>query len=141
MWYNAAIAAVLRSPLHPLLSGQIMLITYTGRKSGAIFTTPVNYVPDEDVLWIVSARDRTWWRNARGGLAVSLHLRGRDVPATAVAVESEAAVAKALERICELRPRYARPLGIAFSAEGAADAASLQRAAQPRVVVRAMVQA
>ena len=76
MWYNAVIAALLRSPLHALLSGQIMLISVTGRKSGATFTAPVNYIQDEDVLWVVSARDRTWWRNARGGCAVSLRLRG-----------------------------------------------------------------
>lgn len=140
MWYNGAVAALLRSPLHPLVSGQMMLITYTGRKSGVTYSTPVNYVRDEEVLWIVSSRERTWWRNMRGGLPVSLRLCGREAPAAAVVVESEAGVAKALNRICELDARYARALGIVVAENGTADEDALRRAAQSRVVVRAVVQ-
>lgn len=139
-WYNPIIAALLRSPLHAVLSGQVMLVTYTGRKSGQRYTMPVNYVQDEDVLWTVSLRERTWWRNARGGMAVSLRLRGRDVAATATAVESEAGVARALAHICALNPRYARALGIAPAATRTPETGSLRQAAQPHVVVRTVVQ-
>ena len=33
--FNPLISSLLRSPLHRLLSKQIMLITYMGRKSGS----------------------------------------------------------------------------------------------------------
>ena len=140
MWYNSIIAAVLRSPLHGLLSSQMMLVTYTGRRSGKRFTAPVNYVQDEDVLWTVSLRERTWWRNARDGLTVTLRLRGRDTAATATAVESEAAVAKALAHICALNPRYAPSLGIACADGGSPEAGSLQQAARSHVVVRTVAE-
>jgi hypothetical protein len=69
MWYNPIMLWLLRSPLHGMLSGNTLVITYTGRKSGKVFSTPVNYVRDVEVLWTVSYRRRTWWRN--GGLTVT----------------------------------------------------------------------
>ena len=36
---NLFVASMLRSPLHGLLSGSVMLITVTGRKSGRRYTT------------------------------------------------------------------------------------------------------
>ena len=56
---NSFIAWLLRSPLHGLLSGNTLLITVTGRKTGRPITTPVNYVRDGDRLWVISNRDRT----------------------------------------------------------------------------------
>lgn len=140
MWYNPLIAGVLRSPLHAMLSGQMMLVSYTGRKSGQRFTTPVNYVQDDEVYWTASLRERTWWRNMRGGLTVSLRLRGREVPAIATAIESEAGVAKALGHLCELNSRYARFLRIACDRDGWPEAASLGAAARRHVVIRTVVQ-
>jgi hypothetical protein len=69
MWYNSMMKWILRSPLHGLISKSTMLITYTGHKSGKLYTIPVNYVRDEDVLSVTSYRHRTWWRNLRGGTA------------------------------------------------------------------------
>lgn len=79
MWYNPLLILMLRSPLHPLLSGNTLALTYTGRKSGRTYTTPVNYVRDGDRLWATSYRTRTWWRNLRNGVPVSLRLQGREV--------------------------------------------------------------
>jgi hypothetical protein len=76
----------------------------------------------------------------RDGCAVSLRLRGREVPAAATAVESEAGVARALAHVCSLNPRYARALGVAPGAGGTPDGAALAQAAQPRVVIRALLQ-
>src|SRR5262249_17743027 len=41
---NPVIRALLRSPVHGLMSKSLMLITFTGRKSGRRYTTPVRYV-------------------------------------------------------------------------------------------------
>ena len=40
---NPAIKLILRSPLHGLMSKRLLLITFTGRKSGKQFTTPLGY--------------------------------------------------------------------------------------------------
>jgi hypothetical protein len=37
----------LRSPLHGILSKNFLLINFTGRKSGRVFTTPVSYSQDD----------------------------------------------------------------------------------------------
>ena len=76
MWYNTIMKWVLCSSLHGLLSKNIMLITFTGRKSGKVYTLPVNYVRDGDVFSVVSFRHRTWWRNLRGGAPASGSTQG-----------------------------------------------------------------
>ena len=67
---------ILRSPLHRLMSGKTMLVTVIGRKTGNRYTTPVHYAQRNDRLYLVSRDDRTWWRNLRGGGAVSALVRG-----------------------------------------------------------------
>lgn len=78
MWYNSMMKWLLRSPLHGLISKNIMLLTYTGRKSGKVYTVPVNYVRQSDHLSVVSYRHRTWWRNLRGGAPVTLLIQGQE---------------------------------------------------------------
>ncbi len=136
MWFNSPIAAILRSPLHGLMSGSVMLMTVTGRKSGTAYTTPVNYLSIGNELWTVSLRNRTWWRNLRGGAAVSLRLRGRVVQTTAQAVEPQAEVAQALAKLVEVSPGYARNLRIRRTPDGRADPSTLQDAARERIIVR-----
>jgi len=82
------VRALLRSPLHGLLSGSLLLVTYTGRKSGRMFTIPVLYAEnDADVLvYVGRSRDKVWWRNLRGSAPVAVRLRGRDLRGTATAV-------------------------------------------------------
>jgi hypothetical protein len=86
---NPAIRLLLQSPLHPLVSRQLALITVTGRKSGATYTIPVAYRPDgaEGVKIGVGWPERKrWWRNLRGeGAPVTLRLRGEERRGHAVA--------------------------------------------------------
>ena len=62
---NAAVAVLLRSPLHRVMSGSTDLIRYTGTRSGRTFVTPTQYVLDGDELIIMAGRPETksWWRN------------------------------------------------------------------------------
>ncbi len=41
-----------RSPLHFLVSKSIMLITFTGRKTGNRYTTPISYLPEGDTVTV-----------------------------------------------------------------------------------------
>jgi len=136
MWFNPLIAAVLRSPFHGMLSRSVMLMTVTGRKSRAAYTTPVNYLPVGEELWTVSFRNRTWWRNLRGGAAVTLRLRGGLVQTTALVVEPQAEVTQALAALFEAAPGYARALGVNRAPDGRLDASTLQVSARDRVIVK-----
>lgn len=76
---NDFMAWVLRSPFHGMLSNGMMLITITGRKTGRKFTTPVGYYREGEYLWVITSRERTWWKNLRGGAEVGLVLKRKHV--------------------------------------------------------------
>ena len=77
---NPVVRALLRSPLHPLLSRNLALVTYTGRRTGQEHTIPVGYrLEDGFVTIVVGAPERKrWWRNLRGGAPVRLTVRGAE---------------------------------------------------------------
>ncbi len=99
---NPVLSAVLRSPIHGAVDRSMLLITFTGRRSGRTFTTPVGYVREGDDVWIVPgwAERKRWWRNLTGeGASVTLRLCGREVPARGRAIrETEDAEAFARGR-------------------------------------------
>ena len=83
---------LLRSPLHPLVSGRLALITVTGRRSGRRFTFPVGYERDGDLVTITVGwpQQKLWWRNLRGeGAPVLLRLQGEERKGHAQALGDE----------------------------------------------------
>ena len=68
---------LLRSPFHFIISKIYLLITFSGRKSGKIYTTPVQYAQQGNTLYIITSEGYTWWKNLRDGTEVQLHLRGK----------------------------------------------------------------
>jgi hypothetical protein len=62
---NPVLRMLLRSPAHPMLSGSVLLLEYTGHRSGRRFGLPVMYATAGDG-WVVIAgkpANKTWWRN------------------------------------------------------------------------------
>jgi deazaflavin-dependent oxidoreductase (nitroreductase family) len=133
---NRMVAALLRSPLHGLLSGAFMLLIVTGRRSGREYTVPVNYTREGDGLLISSVRDRTWWRNLRGGAAVTIVLRGKRLAATAVAVEDTQPVMQGFADLFRREPHRARLYGIPMGPDGLPDPEALRQLAAHRLLVR-----
>ena len=88
---NPAVRAVLSSPLHPLLSRNLALITVTGRRSGRRYTFPVGYRQDGDrVLINVGWPERKhWWRNLKDAGRVDMRIRGTRRTGRALARGSE----------------------------------------------------
>jgi hypothetical protein len=85
---------ILRSPLHRLLSDSLMLLTFTGRKTGKRYTIPVGYTREVDTLTFFGY---SWWKNLRGGRPVVVHLQGRERTGLAEVIEDRAAVLDAAE--------------------------------------------
>jgi hypothetical protein len=82
-----------------------MLITVTGRKSGRLISTPVNYVQLGNKLMVTSLRGRTWWRNLMGGAPVQAVLRGQHRMGTAHAIANiNVSVAQALSAFLAEQP-------------------------------------
>jgi F420H(2)-dependent quinone reductase len=88
---NPLVRLLIRSPLHPLVSRRIALITFTGRRSGRRYTIPVGYQIAGTRLTITvgSPERKVWWRNLRGtGAPVELVVRGHPRSGRAVATRS-----------------------------------------------------
>ncbi|MEI7644235.1 MAG: nitroreductase/quinone reductase family protein [Chloroflexales bacterium] len=88
---------VLKSPLHAVLSKSMLLLRFSGRKSGKHYELPVAYVQDGGTILIASRAK--WWLNLRGGAPVDLRLRGKDVAARADVADDPALRAADLRRI------------------------------------------
>jgi hypothetical protein len=73
---NRAVAALLRSPLHPVVSRQLALITVTGRRTGREYTFPIGYRRHGERVTIPVGWPgrKLWWRNLREGARVNLRL-------------------------------------------------------------------
>ncbi len=109
---NDFMAWVLRSPFHGMLSNGMMLITFTGRKTGKQYTAPIGYYREGDYLWVVSSRDRNWWRNLRGGADVNLLLKHKPVHGFAEAeLDCKIVEARMIEYLQHI-PQAAKPMGI-----------------------------
>ena len=73
---NPVLAFLLRSPLHSLVSDQLMLLTITGCGSGTEYTFPVLYDRDGTTISVTS-HGTSWWKNLRHcGQDVTVCLRG-----------------------------------------------------------------
>lgn len=88
-FFNSGVAALARAPGVGRFVGRgIVVLTYTGRRSGRAFTLPVAYrrAGAELVVGVEFPDAKSWWRNFVGaGGPVSLHLDGVDRVGHAVA--------------------------------------------------------
>jgi deazaflavin-dependent oxidoreductase (nitroreductase family) len=131
---NDFVALALKSPLYAIM-GDTMLLTVTGRRTGRKISLPVNYYSEGDSLWIVTSRDRTWWRNLAQGSDVEVHLRGQDFKGFGEAIVDEAVVAAKLKTYLRRLPSSARYLDIQVQ-DGIPNCDDLERAAGERLFVR-----
>jgi hypothetical protein len=72
MWFrnrlvNPVVRLLLRSPLHPVLSRSLGILSYQGRKTGRWRSLPCMYARDGQDLYVVPGQPerKVWWRNLR----------------------------------------------------------------------------
>jgi len=134
-YVNSAMKFVLRSPAHGMVSKTVLLITFTGRKSGKTYTTPVDYSQDADQVTIFTHAD--WWKNLRDGAPVTLRIRGRELQGLAQPVaEDKQAVAVGLTEHLRKVPSDARYYGVTFDDHRSPRAEEVEKAAQNVVMIR-----
>jgi deazaflavin-dependent oxidoreductase (nitroreductase family) len=133
--FNQAMKLVLRSPVHAMVSKNLLLITFTGRKSGKSYTTPVSYSQQDGQVTIFTHAN--WWKNLRNGAPVTLRLRGRDIQGLAEPVaEDKQAIAEALSMHLREAPFDARYYGVTFDENGNPGVEEVERAVQSVVMLR-----
>jgi len=126
---------VLRSPMHGMVSNSILLISFTGRKSGKTYTTPVGYSQHDDQVYVFTHAD--WWKNLRSGAPVTLRIRGRDLQGLPEPIaEDKQAVAAGLTAHLRKVPSDARYYGVTFDDSGSPRAEEVEKAVQTVVMLR-----
>ena len=144
MWFDPIIKWTINSPFHFFISGNMMLITFTGRKSGKTYTTPVNYFAAEDAngpyYATTSLAQRKWWRNLRGGAPVTVRIKGRDYRARAEAFESQEQVARGLLEFIQKNPKYAGYFQLTINENGQPNPAEAFDRAAGKVLIKTRVQ-
>ncbi|MEL1231223.1 MAG: hypothetical protein VXA26_07905 [Candidatus Neomarinimicrobiota bacterium] len=60
---NPFVRVILKSPIHFILSHQILLFRVIGRKSKKIYEIPASYAHINDALVCVTLRENLWWKN------------------------------------------------------------------------------
>jgi hypothetical protein len=135
---NPTMRCLLRSPLHGLASGSLMLITFTGRRSGRRFTTPVRYIRRGDAIRCFTSSESKWWRNLKGGAEVTLRIAGRDRRYRATAIHDDPTSVRAgLEDYLAEFPQDAAYHDIRLIGQSTLEPAGLERAARTAVMVEA----
>jgi hypothetical protein len=133
---NVVVRALLQSPLlHRVMSHNTMLLSVTGRASGRIYRVPISYSRDENDVVCFTDTDSTWWKNLRGGAAVTMLVRGRRRPGTADVVTGPAVVEHLAQHL-RLIPRDARYHGVRLGPDRQPDPTDLARTAHTTVMVR-----
>jgi deazaflavin-dependent oxidoreductase (nitroreductase family) len=131
---NNTMKFVLRSPLNGLVSKTVLLITFTGRKSGKTYTTPVSYSQSDGHVTIFTHAN--WWENLLGEAPVILRIRGQEIQGLAEPVaDDKVAVAAGLTEHLRKVPSDARYYGVTFDEHGIPRAEEVEKAVQSTVMI------
>ncbi len=133
---NPFVKLILRSPLHGLLSKGVVLLSFAGRKSGKVYDVPANYQRSAETLWVISQRNRTWWRNLRDGARVTLRLIGVKMEGRGEVIEEPTQVEQALIAYWRAYPGVARYYHVRMQADGNPRMEDVLRIASDRVVIK-----
>ena len=125
---------ILRSPVHRMVSKSVLLITFTGRKSGKTYTTPVDYSQDGDQVTIFTHAE--WWKNLRNGAPVTLRIQGRELQGLPEPIaENKRAIAAGLSQHLRKVPSDAKYYGVTFDEHKNPRAEEVEKAAQSVVMI------
>lgn len=108
---NPIMRRLLRSP-RSKAGEMLLLLTFTGRKSGKKFTTPVGYRKVGDNT-LVLYTDSPWYKNLLGGAPVTVMLKGKEMSGWAVATDDkELIVRETAQHLSSRGLEGAREIGI-----------------------------
>jgi hypothetical protein len=100
---NVPMRFLLGLPFATPLSGQLMLLSFTGRKTGKAYRQPVSYVPDGDTL--LTPGGGNWKLNLSADRPIHVRLRGRDVLARPEFISNVDEVERLLRRMIGVNRR------------------------------------
>jgi hypothetical protein len=113
-------AALLRSPLHRLLSSKILLLEFVGRRSGRRYATPLNNHHEGSVVLLTT--DSPWFKNfSPAGGNATVRLRGQTRQVRVELVTDPDVAAAGLITIVRAQPAYGRWTNVKIAPNGEPD--------------------
>lgn len=78
---NGVLKKLLQSRFHGLASKGLMVISWSGRKTGKRFSTPVGYQLDGEAVVVLISKpaEKGWWKNFRSPWPAELTLKGEEL--------------------------------------------------------------
>jgi deazaflavin-dependent oxidoreductase (nitroreductase family) len=123
-YFNPIARFLLNTPLHPVMSGRLMLISFNGRVTGRPYVTPVSYVQEKDSLLVPGGGK--WWKNIETTPQPRVRLRGAWKVVTPDVVREQHELTELMRRMLAANPAIALFTGIKAGPDGP-DAAALER--------------
>jgi hypothetical protein len=125
---NVPMRLVLGLPFATPLSGRLMLVSLTGRKTGKAYRQPLSYVQEGKTL--LTPGGGQWKLNLRTGQPVPIRLRGRDVLARPELMSDLDEIERLLAVMAAANPSVQAFVGIPRGPDGRLDRTRLQNAVQ-----------
>ena len=99
---NPITRVIARSPLHGLVSDNVVVLIFPGIKSGRIYSIPVSYLETSDKEMIcLTDRPYIWWRNLINNKNIQILLKGKLLNAEVeVEFENDDLIAEKLTAMC-----------------------------------------
>jgi hypothetical protein len=99
---NPITKAITRSPLHRLVSDNIVVLIFPGIKSGRIYSIPVSYLETSDKEMVcLTDRPYIWWRNLINNNNIQILLKGKLLNAEVeIEFENDGLIAEKLTAMC-----------------------------------------
>ena len=123
-----------------MLDGRLILITYTGRRTGKRHTLPVQYARSKDELIVFAGYHwhKKWWRSLLEQSTINVRYHGNWFEASARAYNGDVgAIVPAFPDYLRRFPESARVRGLTLDSQGnIADQRKLEEAARDAVMVR-----
>jgi len=123
---NVFMRPLLRLPFSTPLAGRLMLVSFTGRKTGKAYQQPLSYVQQGDTL--LTPGGGKWKLNLREDQPVRIRLRGRDRFARPELVQDPDEIERLLAVMTAANPGVSAWVGIPKGPDGQLDRGRLETA-------------
>lgn len=123
---NVPMRVILRPPIPTPLNGRLMLISFTGRKTGKAYRQPVSYVQQGDTL--LTPGGGKWKLNLREDQPIWIRLRGHDVLARPELVKDPDEIERLIGIMSAANPSVSAFVGIPKGPDGRLDRTRLETA-------------
>ena len=133
---NPIVKVILKSPLHSLMSGDIVLLNFTGRKSGRTLSTPVSYRVVDDSIHCFTDKVNQWWRNVDNVDSIELVLKRKTLTGKPTVVSNDNdVITKAFNDFLTALPRSASFSDVRLNENKIPNKADVARAAKKLVFI------